>query len=95
MGLVICQDCRKPYSELATACPNCGRPTEAAVKQAQVIELTSKKYKLANLIGTICTLVGFIGIFASVDHKPHFIVATILGLVIFLYSRLGAWWNNA
>jgi len=53
MGLVICPDCRKPYSEQAVACPNCGRPTEAAVKQAQVIELTSKKYKLANLIASI------------------------------------------
>ncbi len=55
MALINCPDCGKEVSDIAPACPNCGR----AIK-ARTIEKTAKKYKGAITLGTVMLPVGIL-----------------------------------
>lgn len=53
MALIKCPDCQSEVSELAPACPKCGRPNAAPLKEerTQLIEATGKEWKAIQLIG--------------------------------------------
>jgi uncharacterized membrane protein YvbJ len=95
--LLDCEACSKQYSKKAPACPNCGKPNELILqsvpsnKNTTTIEQTSKKYKKALIIGIALIAVGF-GVIGSIPGLG--VILVTIGLVAFLYSRVGAWWNN-
>ena len=86
MALVKCSECGKEISSVAAACPNCGYS-----EKAQVIELTSKKYKVRLLffVGLIVigVIVYFIGLAFStrVDHRGE------ISYSLNNYSSIGMW----
>jgi len=55
------------------------------------IEKTSKKYKGGKVIGVCMIIAGIFAIGASPMIAGILIFA---GLVVCVYSRIGAWWNN-
>mgnify|MGYP000981618911 CR=1 FL=1 len=100
MGLMICQDCRKAYSDRAAACPNCGRPSEEMEEKAQAIELTSKRYKLAKLIGGLAFVFGLMAVMGTAcdpitrESTPTTAIITIIGGLVYLWGSLGKWWHH-
>ena len=67
--------------------------------QTQTIELTSKRYKLAQLLGGTGVLlsvpVACIGHVADDGPVTAVSVASLfVGVSVYIYGRFGAWWNN-
>lgn len=88
---------------MAPACPGCGHPAAALNPQSvssprqstshiQTIEQTSKKYKLGQLIGMGLIVGSVVACSSRQFHGGAWLL--ILGLVIYISSRMGAWWNN-
>ncbi len=101
MALITCPECGKKVSDSATACPGCAYPlknSSSSSKRVQTIEKTSKKWKGLQLIGFIFAMIGLLMVFGS-DPKSGATpgVAVLLlavGIVLYLYARLGSWWHH-
>lgn len=104
MSLIKCPDCGRDISDQAPTCPSCGRPMIATPDKRRAVvqtEQTSKKYKLASLIGRIFWLGGGVGIIVtcfmdgeisgSIDWA---IFMVIIGTVLAAYGRIGSWWHH-
>lgn len=92
MALVNCPDCNHQMSDKAPACPSCGRPMNATV-----IEATSKRFKGEQVAGCLMFIFGlFISSFAALSEgiKNGFAAMSIVGIVLFLGARIGAWWHH-
>lgn len=75
MPLIECPDCQSQISDLAPACPKCGRPMKVhhverpattpatpvaqAAPHVQTIEATGKQWKAIQLIGGLIAMAGF------------------------------------
>lgn len=97
MPLIECPDCGKQVSDAAVSCPQCGRPiapAQAAAPQAvQTVQATSKDWKALRAIGAAMCFFGLLAI-PAFDEKTPAAVAALLGLVLYLFARFGAWWNH-
>lgn len=102
MALIPCPACERQISEMAPACPGCGHPVAStrAAPQAmpaspafvQTIEQTSKTYKAMQLIGIAMILSSFVA--CSLDSPGAGWLLILLGFLVHLAARMGAWWNN-
>jgi hypothetical protein len=72
---------------LATSAPH-----HSAAGGIQTIEQTSKKYKMGQLIGVGMILASVVACSTREFHNGAWLM--ILGLIIYIASRMGAWWNN-
>ncbi len=90
MALIKCAECGRDISDLATACPNCGRPVN--VRAVTTIQLTHKKWKASKVLGIALVFFGFIVVAANVGLGLFFI---LLGFCLGTIGKIGAWWNHA
>lgn len=101
MALIPCPACERQISEMAPVCPGCGHPIAAALPVAatvtatapvQTIEQTSKQYKMGQLVGIGMILASVV---ACSQHEPYASAwLLVLGFVVYVAARMGAWWNN-
>ena len=91
--LIKCAECNREISDQAEACPGCGAPIKQAEKASdvQTIELTGKKWKLAQLLGGIAAVWGFFAMIGGNNEAVFFFVA---GIAIYIYARFGRWWHH-
>lgn len=99
MALIPCPACSKEISEMAATCPSCGNPNtqiqEGLRPPVQTIEQTSKMYKGGQLLGGLLILIGAVAAFGGSRSAALFAaLAMTIGSIIYLVSKLGAWWNN-
>jgi Flp pilus assembly protein TadB len=99
MALIDCPDCEKKISDLAPACPFCGRPMRAEAipssqptRQAVMIEATGKKWKARQLVCLFIMLSCFVfGLFGAPMMALVVFLAGAAGLV---WATVGAWWEH-
>ncbi len=108
MPLVACPDCGQQLSDAAPACLKCGRPMRAPLaglgpSDVQTVELTSKRWKKLQLWGgvfmVLAPIVCATGMGGGSSHPSVGTMATgwgmfLLGLVLMLWGRLGAFWYH-
>lgn len=72
MALVKCPDCGKDFSDLAAACPNCGRPHRAAAQPDRSPTPAAEKRRTGcTTIGcAVLILFAVIGVFADRKGTP-------------------------
>lgn len=87
MALISCPDCGAQVSDTAPACVACGRPIAA-----QVIEQTAKRWKQAQLVAFALVVVGFVE--WTLGSGGGWAVVALVGMVLLVSARLGAWWEN-
>jgi hypothetical protein len=107
MPVLACPDCNGKVSDSAPSCPHCGRPMHAASappepqvpQYVQPIERTGKKWKSLGCLGACMIFAGF-GIMFGVgemgsDRRGVWAAGLIMiGLVVALYGKIGAWWHH-
>lgn len=95
MALISCKECNTEISDKAAVCPKCGAPVEVTGLQAGpvvITEQTGKKYKALQLAGVIMILAGVV---SCAGHDPKSASWLFLfGLVLYVWARVGAWWNH-
>ena len=82
MALIVCEDCKKQFSDAAAQCPNCGRP----------LKKPSLLTKDIGAVGFFYTLLLGFGGLAAINPEwriPGLIVAGIA--VLLLIIRLKSW----
>lgn len=102
--LTKCAACGADVSPRAHACPRCGDPmTPGGV---QLVEATSKRWKLIQLGGGIVAFLGFAGAVAALFRPDRPIPASqdmvlntacviaFAGLIGAAIGRVGAWWHH-
>ena len=101
MSLINCPTCTTEVSAAAAACPRCAHPIGAPIGAKPVtIEQTSKKYKKLQLWAVLAIVVGFITMFAGsangggASAMGYGMLFLFGGIALYIYSRVGAWWNN-
>ena len=99
MALITCADCAARISDLAPACPHCGRPADAAHAAVQPIELTAKTWKAMRLGGWAMALAGAIAAAALRDVWPPWgmiagVVLCGFGLLTVMDAAFGRWWHH-
>jgi hypothetical protein len=96
MALINCPDCGKQVSDQAAACLRCGAPI-AAPAPVQTIEQTGKRYKAQLVVGILALLTGVIMINVGEPGsatKVFGIIITLIGAMMYIFSRIGAWWDH-
>lgn len=86
MALVNCPECKKEISDNAINCPFCGYAFRAAT-----VEQTGKIWKLVKLMSIMMLIVGFM------FNKQNQLLSSVLltfGVIFFIGSIFGKWWNN-
>ncbi|HEX7112734.1 MAG TPA: hypothetical protein VF216_09840 [Mizugakiibacter sp.] len=93
MALIKCGECGRDISSLAPACPGCGAPTKAAAQaEPTTIQATGKQYKGLQLTGVLLILAGVVvGIGGAPVFGP---LLGGLGVVCYIFGRVGGWWAN-
>lgn len=98
MALINCPECNQQISDTAPTCPHCGfvqkaTPVESSgiSQQAVTIESTSKTWKLLTIVAILVFLIG--GTVGATDRESGFSLVG-LSVLIFVVSKVGAWWNN-
>lgn len=110
MPLIRCPDCGSDHSTLAAACPKCGRPNAATniSRGTRTIEATGKGWKSLQFVGVLVTVVGgsWWAVSCQSIEKPtaegfaesRAMLAPCLtlagGVALYLFARLGAWWDH-
>ncbi len=92
MALITCPDCTHQVSDVAPACPRCGRP----VAPLQV-EQTGKRYKGMMAFGFIGCVLGLllsgVASVAGWPLWPSFLLAMAC-LCLYLWAIFAAWWRH-
>lgn len=105
MALIECPDCGSEVSERAPACPKCGGPIVERRNEnptgVQTIQATSKAWKAVQAVGIVLALGGVTtcaGIAQDPDASGHAVSlssgAVMVGFIVFIVGRIGAWWNH-
>jgi len=92
MPLIECPDCKKQISDIAPACPHCGRPRVQAVPQQEQIVTIQQSSKLWKAL----ILLSIVGFFASLTVQPPG-NGPLLGagsIVLFFVAVIGKWWHH-
>ena len=104
MALITCPECAKEIRDNATACPHCGNltadrpnaapnniPATSAMTSEDMVttETTGKEWKIVRLIGGLLMAAGVV---AWVGNSTDAGMVFLLGCMIYLGGRLGAWW---
>lgn len=95
MATTTCDDCGNQVSTAAIACPKCGAPRQSRAAAPGVVttQQTGKQFKIAQLAGGLMVAAGVVA--CSATQSP---VAgawlSVLGAVVYLGARLGAWWSH-
>jgi hypothetical protein len=96
MALVKCPDCGKQVSELAPACPGCGRPMNAP--GAIETERTAKQFKEMQLFAGAAFFLGLlILVFGGFNAGGATVMGALLvagGMLFMIIAKTGAWWRN-
>ena len=97
MALINCPDCRKPVSDAAPACLDCGRPIAGPKHEIQTIEATGKLWKVIELLGALLVLAGAaisirMGMNGSLNALPITLWMVGMGFLIMFVGAIGAWW---
>jgi hypothetical protein len=105
MALVPCAECGRQISDKAAACPHCGNPLSPAPAapapvsvatapgQAVTTEATGKGWKVVQLVGALIMTAGAVACTASKTPGTG-TQLFILGMIVFLAGRAGAWWSH-
>jgi uncharacterized membrane protein YvbJ len=81
MPLIKCKECGKEISDQATACPNCGAPTQ----YGQEDEKKERRKKRGNVQGAGCLIIILALILGfTVIGAPFAVFLGIIGLVILI-----------
>ena len=68
------------------------------IETYSTVQLTSKRYKMAMLLGWICIIGAGLMFWSGSDHDPQFILAQIglllAAVILFFYAGIGRWWTN-
>lgn len=89
MALITCPDCGSDVSDAAPACPHCGHPV-----RAQVIESTGKPYKAMKAVAVALFFIGALIWMASPGTGGWGVAVLVMGVVLYIGGRFGAWWNH-
>jgi hypothetical protein len=106
MPLIKCPDCGTDVSDRAVACPKCAAPLQgispdrpsahpspaAADSAPVVIEQTRKQWKGLQLVSVVLVCLGAITCVAQAPTATA--IFWVVGMVLYVASRLGAWWQN-
>ena len=108
MAMVKCPDCGKMVSEMANACPGCGRPMNrgtTTVKASGTVTI-QKTSKMIKGCGCMSVLIMLLAICVAVaEHaqasisgsETSYSISTILlgiGICGFIVSRIAKWWKH-
>lgn len=94
MALIACTECNSQVSDKAAACPKCGAPT-AGKKDVVTTQQTSKVFKIFQIIGVLLILYGVVScVGTQAGDRSGAIGAVLIGFIIFIGARIGAWWRN-
>ena len=97
MALITCPDCETRISDLAPACPHCGRPADADLdaERVQPIELTAKHWKGLRMAGWAVALGGALLASSSLPGAGLIGVLAIFGGIgMVAWSGFFAWWHH-
>lgn len=102
MALIKCSECQQEVSENATSYPHCGNPlnvntvnVQTAPNQRVEIELTSKRWKKVILISAFFIVLGLIVTAkSSGDGWVFGVLSIIIGIIIGIIGKFGAWYSN-
>jgi hypothetical protein len=86
MALIKCPECRKEVSDKAVNCPFCGYAFRSVT-----VEQTGKVWKLVKLMSVLMLVVG------AMFYKQNQLLSNMLltfGVIFFIVSSFGKWWNN-
>ena len=90
MALIQCPECKKQVSDEVSACPFRGKLRSQATKTI-TIQQTEKRWKVLKLISIAIIITS---IFVISEIGPAGLFLTLLGIILSLVGRFGAWWNN-
>jgi len=98
MAMIECPECLTPISNKSKVCIKCGAPVVDAevstvpVNGVVVTEQTGKTYKGLQLLGVLIVSAGTV---SCVAHDTAMSSGLwVLGIVIYVGARFGAWWNH-
>lgn len=97
MAMIKCSECGKEVSDRSDKCISCGAPV-GKTPDVQTIEATAKKWKMVQIAGMIILIIGIFSCSAATVRSDgsYGIGTTIpwIGLVVFLFGRIAAWWHH-
>jgi hypothetical protein len=96
LALIDCPDCGKQVSDRAASCLQCGAPI-AAPAPVQTVEQTGKRYKAQQAVGILALLTGVVMINVGGPGsatKVFGVIITLIGAIMYIFSRIGAWWDH-
>ncbi len=100
MALIVCPECGKQVSDQAASCPSCGHPLRGRPGgKATLIEQTAKPWKKVQAAGVVIMLLAplsmlVIAYTSSADVFLAVVPLLVLGVVVHLVGRFGAWWHH-
>ena len=107
MALIKCPECGASVSSSAGSCPKCAYPiagggtTQAHGGKIQTVELTSKRYKLQQLLSSLLIIGSVVVMIAlSIGQSQGLVVGVLgyfgllAGLIWFIVVRFMTWWHH-
>ncbi len=93
MALIACPECTRQVSDKAASCPHCGNPLAKLENNPEVttIEATGKSWKFVQLAGVILIVIGLVAVFSEVVAG---LPLGVVGVVLYIVGRMGAWWQH-
>lgn len=102
MALVKCKECGKEISNKAEICVECGFPLSKKKNGSEEIKTqqkTRKSLKLQLLLSKIMMILGFVLAFGYSQMKDDkviiYICVFVVGIILYVASRVRIWWNHA
>jgi hypothetical protein len=98
MAMIECSECGTQISDKAAACIKCGAPignqsgSAAPVHPIVTTELTGKKYKKMQLLSVMLIAASVVSCVAKEPQAGAWLL--IIGVGLYVSSRVGAWWNH-
>ena len=98
-----CPFCGEEILAVARKCKHCGESFDGHLsgRQSQLIEQTAKGFKLIQALGGIAMLCSLLimvsaqmGSTPKISHLYFGMVVGGIGIVVYLYGRMGAWWGH-
>jgi hypothetical protein len=103
--MIECSECSAQISNKAKVCIKCGAPvalpldvngSEATPTRVVTVEQTGKKYKAMVLVGGAMILAGGVSCSLQQGEITGALAGGLflLGIIIFVGARMGAWWDH-